>query len=115
MDKYLAIFLGSKESMDAWMALDETSRKEKETTGTQAWKDWAQSHATFIIDIGSPLGKTKKITKDGITDIRNELGAWCMVQAESQDEAAALFLNHPHFMIFPGDAVEVMECRPMPI
>ena len=29
-------------------------------------------------------------------------------------DAAKLFLNHPHFMIFPGDRVEVMECLPIP-
>lgn len=27
---------------------------------------------------------------------------------------ARLFENHPHFSIFPGDAVEVMECLPVP-
>ena len=36
------------------------------------------------------------------------------MQAESYDDAAKLFLNHPHFTIFPGDSVEVMECLPMP-
>jgi ribosomal protein S17 len=36
------------------------------------------------------------------------------VRAESYDEAAKMFLEHPHFMIFPGDAVEVMECLPIP-
>jgi len=25
-----------------------------------------------------------------------------------------LFENHPHFSIFPGDAVEVMEVLPIP-
>ncbi len=36
-----------------------------------------------------------------------------MVQAESYD-AAAMFVNHPHFMPFPGDAVEIRECLPIP-
>jgi len=26
------------------------------------------------------------------------------------EAAAKLFQSHPHFTIFPGDAVEVMEC-----
>jgi hypothetical protein len=25
-----------------------------------------------------------------------------------------LFENHPHFTIFPGEAIEVMECLPIP-
>ena len=37
-----------------------------------------------------------------------------VVRAESQEAAARLFENHPHFSIFPGDAVEVMECLPVP-
>lgn len=27
---------------------------------------------------------------------------------------AKLFEGHPHFSIFPGEAVEVMECLPVP-
>jgi len=42
------------------------------------------------------------------------LGGWIVVKAASQDEAAKLFLDHPHFTIFPGDRVEVMECLPIP-
>jgi len=37
-----------------------------------------------------------------------------VVKAKSQQDAAKLFLKHPHFMIFPGDRVEVMECLPIP-
>lgn len=63
---------------------------------------------------GSPLGKTKRIDKEGVSDTRNELGAWTVVKAKSQQDAAKLFLKHPHFMIFPGDRVEVMECLAIP-
>lgn len=37
-----------------------------------------------------------------------------VVEAESHDAAAALFVNHPHFAIFPGEAVEIMEALPIP-
>ena len=37
-----------------------------------------------------------------------------MVRADSHEAAAKMFLNHPHFAIFPGDAVEVMEVLPIP-
>jgi len=47
-------------------------------------------------------------------DTRNELGAWTVVKAKSQQDAAKLFRNHPHFIIFPGDRVEVMERLPIP-
>ena len=28
--------------------------------------------------------------------------------------AAKMFEGHPHFTIFPGDSVEIMECLPLP-
>jgi hypothetical protein len=37
-----------------------------------------------------------------------------IVQAESHEAAAKLFENHPHFTIFPGDSVEIMECLRLP-
>ena len=60
------------------------------------------------------LGKTKRVTENGVADIRNNLAAYTVVQAESHEAAAKLFLNHPHFAIFPGDGVEIMECLPIP-
>ncbi len=35
-------------------------------------------------------------------------------EAESHEAAAKLFLSHPHFSIFPGDSIEIMECLPIP-
>jgi hypothetical protein len=100
--------------MDKWKALDEKPREEREKAGMKAWTEWATTHAKDIVDQGAPLGKTKRITSDGIADIRNAMAAYTVVQAESHDAAAKLFENHPHFAIFPGDGVEVMECLPMP-
>ncbi len=109
MKKYLAVFLGTPKKMQDWKP-DEATMKQ----GMEAWGKWATDHKADIVDMGSPLGKTKKISKAGIEDISNEMGAWTIVQAESQEEAAKMFENHPHFTIFPGERVEVMECLPMP-
>ena|SRR3989338_340488 len=114
MKKFLAIYLGSAEAFEKYKAMDEKMRKEKDMSGMQAWSKWGMDNKASIVDMGSPLGKTKHIDKNGITDVRNDLGAWTVVQAESQEEAAKLFLNHPHFTIFPGDSVEIMECLSMP-
>jgi hypothetical protein len=61
-----------------------------------------------------PLGKTKKITQRGIEDTSNDMGAFTVIRAESKEAAAKLFENHPHFTIFPGEAVEVMPVLPIP-
>ena len=114
MKNYLAMFLGSPASMDAWKALSEDERNRREKAGMEAWGQWVKRYEAAIVDHGSPLGKTKRISANGIADVRNELAAWTVVRADSQDAAARMFEGHPHFSIFPGDAVDVMECLPMP-
>lgn len=42
------------------------------------------------------------------------MAGYVIVQAESHEAAAELFERHPHFAIFPGDSVEIMECLPLP-
>lgn len=114
MKTYLAVFLGKPEAMDAWRMMPEADRKQQEQCGIEAWHKWVSDHQDAIAEMGSPLGKTKRTDKNGVSDTRNELGAWMVVKANSQEQAAKLFLNHPHFMIFPGDRIEVMECLPIP-
>jgi len=114
MKRFLAIYTGSAEGMDAWKALDAGERTRREHDGMAAWKAWADRNAGAIADQGSPLGRTKRITADGVADIRNAMAAWTVVEAESHEAAAKLFEGHPHFTVFPGDGVEVMECLPMP-
>lgn len=82
--------------------------------GMDAWMAWGEKHASSIVDHGTPLGKTKRIDAKGIADTRNNLAAYTLVKAESHEAAARLFEGHPHFTIFPGDGVEVMECLPLP-
>jgi hypothetical protein len=114
MKKFLAVFTGAPESMEKWKNLNEAARKEQEKKGVAAWQAWASKNQSRIVEMGGPLSKTKRVDPKGIHDIRNQLGAFTIVQAESQEEAAKLFLNHPHFTIFPGDGVEVMEVLPIP-
>jgi len=114
MKRFLAIYTGSPESMARWQALDEGTRAVREAEGFQAWMDWGTRHAAAIVDQGSPLGRTKRADASGISDTRNAIAGYVVVQAESHDAAARLFENHPHFAIFPGEAVEIMECLPIP-
>jgi hypothetical protein len=113
---YLAVFLGSKTSPQraAWDALSETDRRAKEREGMLAWKAWVEKHQAAIVSMGGPLGKTKKISQQGIADTSNHLGAFTVVRADSHEAAAKLFEKHPHFAIFPGDSVEVMPVMPIP-
>jgi hypothetical protein len=116
MKKYIAVFLGSAtgEAMKKWMSLEEEARKKRESDGLAAWKSWVETHSKSILDLGGPLGKTKTIDAGGISDIKNLLTGYSIIEAESHEAAAKMFLNHPHFTIFPGDSIEIMECLAIP-
>ena len=116
MKRFLATYIGtaSATAKSAWSKLGPAERAQREAKGMAAWGDWAARNADNIIDAGAPLGKTKRASADGISDITNSLTAYVIVQAESHEAAAQMFRQHPHFAIFPGDSIEIMEILPMP-
>lgn len=117
MKKFMAIYLGvanDPTEMEKWNAMPEAERKALEKRGIDAWNVWGEKYKDNIVDNGSPLGKTKRTDKDGVADTKNAMAAWTIVQAPSHDEAARMFLDHPHFTIFPGKSIEIMEILPMP-
>jgi hypothetical protein len=116
MKKFLAIYIGTASALEKseWNKMDEAKRKELEASGIKAWMEWGTANQAAIVDQGAPLGKTKRAGAQGITGIKNSMTGYVIVQAESHEAAARMFENHPHFTIFPGDSVEIMECLPIP-
>ncbi|WP_437580569.1 hypothetical protein [Sorangium sp. So ce887] len=116
MKRFLAIYIGTEDALQRaqWNNLDENQRKAREASGMKAWMDWVTANSAAIVAHGGPLGKTKRASAEGVTDIKNTMAGYMIVQAESHEAAAMLFENHPHFAIFPGDSVEIMECLPLP-
>jgi hypothetical protein len=95
-DTFLAVFLGSSKTsanMAAWNALPEAERRGKEQQGMAAWKAWVEKHQAAIVELGGPLGKTKRVDSGGMADISNEIGAFTVVRAGSHEAAAKLFEN----------------------
>jgi hypothetical protein len=109
MKRYMAVLLGSLR--------DDAPQPDEATVarGMAAWGAWMAKHAGAVEDGGGPLGKTKRIGPGGISDVRNDLSGYLVVKAESQEAAAEMFIGHPHFTIFPGTGVEVMEVMPIPM
>jgi hypothetical protein len=114
MKKYLAVYFGAASAMNEWAQLSEAAKQDRQKEGMKVWGAWAEKNSKLIKDIGNPLGKTKKVDKNGVSDTKNELTAYTIVEAETHEEAAKLFVNHPHFQIFPGDRIEIMECLKIP-
>jgi hypothetical protein len=116
MKKFMAVYIGTAASHErsGWNRMDEAKRKEREASGMRAWGEWMATHKGAIVDQGGPLGKTKRTSAEGVSDTKNSMAGYVIVRAESHEAAAKMFENHPHFNIFPGDSVEIMECLPIP-
>lgn len=110
MTRFLAVFTGSEEANKAATPPDEATLAK----GMAAWSDWMARYASRVLETGGPLGKTKKVSKAGVADIRNHLAAFVIVEADSHEAAAQMFEGHPHFTIFPGEGVEIMPVLPVP-
>lgn len=110
MPQFLALYTGSPDNEigPGDLGPEEIGR------GMAAWGQWMEDNADRVVVAGGPLGKTKKASKAGVEDITNLLAGFVVVEAADHDEAARLFLNHPHFAIFPGEGVEVMPVMPTP-
>lgn len=116
MKTFLAVYIGTATAREKsqWDAMPEAERKLREQRGIQAWGDWMKQHQTAVVVQGAPLGKTKRVDASGISDTKNNLVGYVVIQAESYDAAARMFEKHPHFTLFPGESVEIMECLPLP-
>jgi hypothetical protein len=110
MKKFVCLYMGAENSEQGPgdLSPDEIAK------GMAAWTKWMSDHAKDVVDHGGPLGKTLKASKTGVSKTANRIAGYVVVQAASQEEAAKMFEGHPHFAIFPGDSVEVMEAMPIP-
>ena len=93
--------------LDAWMQLPEDERKSQEKKMQSEWNAWLEGHKDAITET-SGVGRPKRITAEGIEDARNDIMMYSFVEADSLEEAANMFKNHPHFGI-PGGWIEVMS------
>src|SRR5688500_10144873 len=67
MKTFLAVYIGSALEAAGWSALDEEQRQERQQAGIQAWGEWVAANRSSFVDIGAPLGKTKRVSEQGIT------------------------------------------------
>ncbi len=115
MKKFLAVFRGEpNKGNEEWNSLSSEQMQKRVQQGMEAWGKWMQDHSPNLIYPGGPLGKTLQVNKQGISPKVNTDCGFVIIEAQTQEDAAKMFLNHPHFSIFPGENVEVMECLPIP-
>jgi hypothetical protein len=108
MKRYLALLMGSNRP-------DQPQPDEATVArGMAAWGAWMAQHAGAVEEGGGPCGRTKLVGPGGISDIKNDVSGYLVVKAADQQAAAEMFIDHPHFTIFPGTGVEIMEILPIP-
>jgi hypothetical protein len=109
MKKFFVLYKAPVEEFQKLMA--GTGQGAKEIT--DEWTSWMKRHKDDLVDGGAPVGKTKDVTEDSVRDVKNDIGGYSIVQAESHDKAAEIFSDNPHFKV-PRAHIEVMEIMPMP-
>lgn len=112
--QYMVLYMAPIAEFQKMMSKMGDMSPEEMKESMEGWNEWMKEHKKDIVDMGKPLGKTKRVDTDGITDTKNEIGGYSIVQAESHEEAAKLFTgNFPHFEI-PDAWIEIMDIMDMP-
>jgi hypothetical protein len=112
MNKFLVLYKAPNAVVDEWMKKPEQERKPEETEMMDAWKKWMSANAGNVSDKGAGAGKPKVVSSSGVKDARNDIMMYQIVQANSADDAAKMFVGHPHLGI-PQATVEIMPLRAM--
>lgn len=112
MTKFFVLYRMPIAGLEAWMQIDPEKRKADEDAMKVSWNAWMASHTAQIKETAG-AGKTKLVTSDGVSDSKNDIMLYSMVEAESHEAAAKLFENHPHLQI-PGATIEVMTINVLP-
>ena len=111
MKKFMVLYMASGVEFEKMM---KNSTPELQKKGMDAWMKWMNANKTSIVESGGPLGKTKRVDVNGASNIKNEIGGYSVVQAESHDAATKIFgKDHPHLQM-PGTWIEILEIIPIP-
>lgn len=110
MKKFMVLYMAPVAAMDRAKITDPKQME----AGMADWMGWAEKHKAALVDMGAPLGRTKRVTSAGPQDARNELGGYSIIQAESAEAAARIFDGHPHLKMDKDARIEIIEIVPIP-
>ncbi len=114
MPRFLAVYTMKPENLVRFRAMPKAEQEAIDAAGLPQWVAWEKANAASFADKGGMVGKTVRVSRDGIAKAQNDICGYVVVEAESIEAAAKLFENHPHFSIFPGDGVDIMPFETAP-
>ena len=108
MPRFVAVYTMKLEDFAVFRAQPRSEQEATNKAGLKAWEEWGKRNAAAIVATDVMVGKTRRVTKAGIVDARNQIAGFLIVEAADITAAAGLFLDHPHITVFPGDGIDVM-------
>lgn len=108
MPYFMAVMTMKREDLAKFRAMPKAEQDAVDALGLPQWQEWEKRNAAFLPDLGGMVGKTLRVGRDGITPAVNDICGYVVVEAESIEAAAAIFIDHPHIRTFPGDGVDIM-------
>lgn len=108
MPRFLAAYTMKPEDLARFRALPKQEQDAVDAVGLKQWAEWEERNAASFPDHGGMVGKTLRVTRDGVAPAQNTFCGYIVVEAATIEDAARLFEGHPHFMVFPGDGVDIM-------
>jgi hypothetical protein len=111
MKKFLVLYMADMAAMGDMMKNTTPEQRQK---AIEAWTKWMDQHHASLVDRGAPVGKTKRVDSKGVSDARNAIGGYSIVQADSAEAAAGIFGKEQPHLQMPGAWIEITEILEMP-
>src|SRR5262245_8719623 len=99
MSKFLVTYLAPASVIDEWKKTEPSKRKAAEEKMQGDWRKWMAVHAKVFADQGAGVGKTKRVDAQGLSDAKNDIMLYSIIEADSHQSAAKMFEKHPHLGI----------------
>lgn len=113
MKQFLVLYKCAENSVahENWKKLDAEKKEERLKTGERLLNLWNEKYKKQILNNGSALHeRTSTVDPSGINENPSEIGSYLIIEATSLREASEIFIDHPHFNVFPGDSIQIIEC-----
>src|SRR5579871_2786935 len=80
MKKFMVLYMASAADFEKMM---KESTPEQMKTGMDAWMKWMDKNKKSLVEGGAPLGKTIRVDAKGTSSMKNDVGGYSIVQADS--------------------------------
>lgn len=98
----------------AYHGAKEFETKEAGADNFERYQKWLADLGEAVVNPGMPMGPTKTVTSDGIsdTDIETRLNGFTIIKADNLDEACKIASECPFLEIGTLEVAQKMEMHP---